>query len=281
MRLIKEIDDIRAAVDEARRGGERVVLVPTMGALHRAHVLLFERAREVGDLVVATIFVNPAQFGPDEDLDAYPRRLESDIEKAGAAGVDYLFCPTPETVYSDGFSTFIEVGGLGENLCGQSRPGHFRGVATVVLKLFNMVRPDAAIFGLKDFQQFAVIKRLVRDLNMEIELVGVEIMREPDGLAVSSRNGYLNARERESASVVPASLEAASHLFTKGERSSEKLISEVKKYIEKEGSAVVDYISVCDADSLKDIDIIESRALLAIAVKIGRTRLIDNVVLEG
>ena len=281
MRLIKDTREMRAFSLGEREAGRSVGFVPTMGALHRGHIKLFERAGEVADRVTASIFVNPAQFGPAEDLDAYPRGLSADIEKAEGSGVAALFVPSVEDIYPPGFSTFVEVREVSEKLCGLSRPGHFRGVATVVLKLLNIVMPDSAVFGLKDYQQFVLIKKMASELNLGVDIVGVETVREDDGLALSSRNAYLSASERRSALLLPGSLELARGLVASGERESREIIGAVKKHIENDELAVIDYINVCDTATLMDIDRIEDEALLALAVKIGSTRLIDSVVLPA
>ncbi len=282
LRLIEDIEEMRGASLEARKKGERVVLVPTMGGLHRGHVELIEKARALGDQVIVSIFVNPAQFGPGEDLSTYPSDLTGDMERAREAGADIIFHPKADALYPDGFQSFVEVGeagGVSSNLCGLSRPGHFRGVATIVTKLFNITGPDVAVFGLKDYQQYTVIKRLVRELDMGIEIVGVDTVRESDGLALSSRNAYLTPPQREAASVVPASIKAGVALFERGCKKSAEIIEEVKKNIEKEPQAVIDYVMVCDPETLEKIEEMEDGALLAVAVRIGKARLIDNALL--
>ncbi len=263
-----------------RTAGRRIALVPTMGALHEGHLKLIEVARGLADTLVVSIFVNPAQFGPNEDLDRYPRRLAEDMAKAEAAGADIIFHPPAEDVYPEGSSTWVDVEGASEGLCGGCRPGHFRGVATVVLKLFNIVKPDSAVFGLKDYQQFVIIKKMVKDLNLDVELTGVDTVREADGLALSSRNAYLSDRERKAALALPAALKAGEELFGRGERDAARIIGAAKKVIEKEELAVVDYIELCDSLTLEPLDSLGEAALLAAAVKVGRTRLIDNVILS-
>ena len=282
VRLVEDVEEMRGVSRKARKKGERIVLVPTMGALHRGHVELIKKGRALGDLLIVSIFVNPTQFGPDEDLSTYPEDLAGDMEKAGEAGADIVFHPSASALYPKGFQTFVEVGeidGVSSKLCGLSRPGHFRGVATVVTKLFNITAPDTAIFGLKDFQQLAVIKRLVNELNMGIDIHAVETVRDSDGLALSSRNAYLKPLERKAATVVPASLKAGVALYEKGVRKSAEIIEEVKKNIEKEAKAVIDYCVVCDPKTLKNVENIDKGALLAVAIRIGRTRLIDNALL--
>lgn len=290
MRVVSEIGEMRRCSLEVTRGGGMVVLVPTMGSLHRGHMALVERAREEagdGGLVVLSIFVNPAQFGEGEDYSSYPRPIEEDLKMAEEAGVDIVFTPRPEDVYPDGFATYVTVEGpLVDRLCGASRPGHFRGVATVVAKLFSMVGPGKAVFGLKDFQQLLVIRRLTRDLDLPVEIIGVETVREADGLAVSSRNAYLNKSQREAAARIPASLEAAERLLRGGERDPAKLREAVKKTVEAGGGAVVEYpvveyIEIRDPVTLEEVDRVEGSALLAVAVRIGNARLIDNRIIEG
>jgi pantoate--beta-alanine ligase len=282
IRLITDIEEMRSTTRQAFKNGERVVLVPTMGGLHRGHVELIKKGRSLGELLIVSIFVNPTQFGPGEDLSTYPSDLAGDMEKAREAGADIIFHPDARALYPDGFQSFVEVGegdGVSSNLCGASRSGHFRGVATIVTKLFNITTPDTALFGLKDYQQFTVIKRLAGELNMGIDIVGVETVREPDGLALSSRNAYLTDSEREAAVVVPLALRAGSALFERGAKKSAEIIEMVKKHIEKEPQAVIDYVLVCDPDTLKNVENIGDGALLAIAIKIGKARLIDSILL--
>ena len=280
MRIVGEIDEIRAVSREARRGGKTIALVPTMGALHQGHLELVRKGKASGDMLIVSIFVNPAQFGPGEDLFRYPRDFEGDKAKLQAEGVDVLFCPSVEAVYPVGFKTSVEVEGLSERLCGVSRPGHFQGVATVVAKLFNMVSPHKAVFGLKDFQQLLIIKKMVEDLDMDLEIVEVETVREPDGLAVSSRNAYLKKDERRAAVCIPRALQAASEAFSGGERGREGILREVKKIMEAEELIVVDYLSLCDPETLEELEEATGRALLAVAAKVGSTRLIDNRMLS-
>jgi pantoate--beta-alanine ligase len=281
-RLIEDIEEMRAVSLNERAGGNVVVLVPTMGGLHRGHEELIRQARELGDTVIVSIFVNPKQFGPGEDISAYPRDLDGDLLKSTGAGADIVFHPDSEALYPDGFQTYVEVGEdlpLSSNLCGKARPGHFKGVATIVTKLFNICLPNKAVFGLKDYQQFTILERLVADLDLGVEMFGVETVREADGLALSSRNAYLSPREREAAGVIPAALKAAEELVAAGCKKSSEIIEEVKKKIENEEQAVIDYIAVSDLKTLENIENIDSKALLALAVRIGCARLIDNVVL--
>ena len=277
IRVISKVREMQGASVAARARGQEVVLVPTMGFLHDGHRELLRRGRALGDLLVLSVFVNPAQFGPKEDLGAYPRDLEGDLKMAAEEGVDIAFVPTAGEMYPEGYQSYVDVEELSRHLCGASRPGHFRGVATVVLKLLNTVLPHKAVFGRKDFQQLRVIERMVEDLDMPVEIIGVETVREGDGLAMSSRNSYLSADERRAASVIPAALKEAREAAAGGERDCRVIVEEVKKIIEKERLAVIDYIKVSSGATLEEIDRIEGDALLFLAVKIGRARLIDNL----
>jgi pantoate--beta-alanine ligase len=280
MKVVEDIGEMKNVSRGAHNLGLTVVLVPTMGYLHRGHMELIEKAGTIGDFLVVSIFVNPTQFGPKDDFSSYPHDIERDLKMAEEAGVGVVFHPSAEKIYPKAYQSFVDVEELGKKLCGASRPGHFRGVATVVLKLFNIIRPHRAVFGLKDYQQFLVIKRMVEDLNMDVEIVPVETVREPDGLAMSSRNSYLEPPERVAARTIPHSLDAGRRAFSEGERSSVKVIEKVKKIIEKEPLAVIDYVKVCDPVTLRDLDRIGERALLALAVRIGQARLIDNCMLS-
>lgn len=280
MKIIKDVSEMQAFSNGERAKGKRIVLVPTMGYLHEGHKTLLNTGRQKGEVLVLSIFVNPAQFGPKEDFKSYPRNLEGDLKAAEDCGVDAVFMPSPEGMYPEGYQTYVNVEDLPEHLCGLSRPGHFRGVATVVLKLFNIVKPHIAVFGKKDFQQLLVLKRMVRDLNLDIEIIGAETVRESDGLAMSSRNSYLSPEERKAAKVIPFSMDEAKRDVSAGGYEASAIIEKVKKTIEKEPLAVIDYIRVCDKESLEDLDKIEDSALLAVAVKIGKARLIDNCVLS-
>jgi len=260
-----------------------IVLVPTMGALHAGHVALIEKARQLAGnsgSVVVSIFVNPTQFGPNEDLDAYPRTLERDTDKCQAAGADAIFHPAPDDVYPSGHSVAVSESALSKRLCGASRPGHFDGVCTVVLKLFNIVRPDIAVFGKKDYQQLAIIRRLVRDLNVPVEVVGVETVREADGLAKSSRNTYLTDRERTQAPVLRAILLDAAHSRSDGQTNTSALRQSAVSGIRQSAPlGTIDYLEIVDAESLEKISAIEKPAIMAVAVFFGTTRLIDNIEL--
>ena len=276
---VSTVADLQNQVREARRGGAMVGLVPTMGAFHEGHLSLMRRARKDGGLVVVSLFVNPTQFVAGEDLVSYPRDLREDRELAAAAGVDLFFTPDEAEVYPDGFATNVEVSGLTVGLCGRSRPGHFRGVTTVVAKLFNMARPDRAYFGKKDYQQWQVIRRLARDLDFGIEIIGCPIVREADGLAYSSRNSYLSASERDASPVLQQTLKRARDLFAAGEVSMGSLVEQVRYQIEQEELATVDYVEGVDAETLQPIDRVNRPAVIAAAVRFGSTRLIDNVEL--
>lgn len=276
---VSTVADLQNQVREARRGGAMVGLVPTMGAFHEGHLSLMRRARKDGGLVVVSLFVNPTQFVAGEDLVSYPRDLREDRELAAAAGVDLFFTPDEAEVYPDGFATNVEVSGLTVGLCGRSRPGHFRGVTTVVAKLFNMARPDRAYFGKKDYQQWQVIRRLARDLDFGIEIIGCPIVREADGLAYSSRNSYLSASERDASPVLQQTLKRARDSFAAGEVSMGSLVEQVRYQIEQEELATVDYVEGVDAETLQPIDRVNRPAVIAAAVRFGSTRLIDNVEL--
>ena len=258
----------------ARAGGERIVFVPTMGALHAGHVALLEEGRRRGDKLVLSIFVNPTQFGPNEDLARYPRDLPGDLAKAAGAGTDVAFVPEPSDIYPAGFQTTIEVRELARGLDGLFRPGHFAGVATVVAKLFNIVQPDAAIFGQKDFQQLAIVRRLVADLAMGIEIVGLPTVREPDGLAMSSRNAYLSPAERERALSLSRALFAARDRAAAGARDAQLLVEGARAALDVDR---LDYLELCDAATLTPLVQIDRPAVLLVAAFIGRTRLIDNI----
>ena len=258
--------------------GKEVGFVPTMGYLHEGHLSLIRRARSENDVVVVSIFVNPTQFGPNEDFDRYPRDLRRDEELCKREGVDFIFYPSVEEMYPEGFSTFVEVEKLTENLCGKSRPGHFRGVATVVTKLLNIVHPTRAYFGEKDFQQLQVIKRLVRDLNIPVEIVGCPIVREEDGLAMSSRNVYLNKEERKSALSLYQGLRLAKELFERGERNPSVIRKKVEEFILSHPKTKIDYVEIVSPEDLKPVKEVKEGDVIALAVFVGKTRLIDNYV---
>ena len=255
-------------------------LVPTMGALHEGHLALVRRARRENATVAVSIFVNPAQFGPQEDLAAYPRDMERDLRLLEAEGVDLVYAPAPEEVYPPGFDTWVEPGALAERLEGMVRPGHFRGVATVVTKLFNVVRPDRAYFGQKDGQQLAVIRQMVRDLDMGVEIIAVPTVRDADGLALSSRNAYLTPEERQTAPVIYRALSRAAELWGQEVNDAESLRSAVRAVLEGEPLLEgIDYVSVADAATLDELERVDGAAMVSVAVRLGKTRLIDNVVL--
>ncbi len=279
--VVAEIEPLRAAIAGARRKGQTIGLVPTMGALHDGHRSLIEAARGQNDFVVVSIFVNPTQFGPNEDLKRYPRPLERDLGLCGEAGVDLVFHPQPETIYPSDYRTFVEVTGLQDVLCGASRPGHFRGVATVVLKLFHLVQPDRAYFGQKDAQQVRIVQRMVQDLNVPVEVCVCPIVRETDGLALSSRNAYLEAGERRLATVLYRTLIEAKRSIEGGERIAAAIRQRMSERLGAVAGAVVDYAAVVDAETLCEATAIEPGRpiLLALAVKFGGTRLIDNLLI--
>lgn len=280
MLTVRTPRELRAALGPHRRAGRRVGFVPTMGYLHEGHLSLVREARARTDVVVASIFVNPIQFGPGEDLARYPRDEAGDAAKLAGAGCDVLYLPAPEAVYPVGFSTHVEVGGPSAGLCGDRRPGHFRGVATVVAKLLHLVAPDVAVFGQKDYQQLAVIRRMVRDLDFDVEIVGCPIVREPDGLAMSSRNAYLSAADRPRALALSRGLEAAAIAHGGGERSAKALEAIARAPLEAAGLRV-DYVEARDATSLEPVGRCEDPVVIAVAAFVGSTRLIDNRVLPG
>jgi pantoate--beta-alanine ligase len=280
MKLVHSIAEMRALSRAAHAGGARLGLVPTMGALHEGHLSLVRAAHEKSNLVAASIFVNPTQFGPSEDFAKYPRALESDCALLGREGVELVFAPSVEEMYPEGAVTWVVVEGLSDRLCGKSRPGHFRGVTTVVTKLFHIVEPDFAFFGQKDAAQVAILQRMVRDLNMPVTIEVCPIVREPDGLAISSRNTYLNPQERKSALVVHRSLTRVQKLFVAGERDSAKLISAAKQEFASEPGIRLDYVEVVDPETLEPEAAVTKRTLVAVAAFVGQTRLIDNIVLE-
>lgn len=278
MELTGSIEEVRKQVKAWRKEGLSVGLVPTMGYLHEGHKSLIDRAVKENDKVVVSDFVNPIQFGVNEDLSTYPRDIEADKKLCESAGADLIFHPAPEEMYAPDFSTFVETEGVSAGLCGKTRPTHFRGVCTVVSKLFHIVMPDKAYFGEKDAQQLAVIRRMVRDLNMDIEIVGCPIVREGDGLAKSSRNTYLSSEERKAALVLSKAVFAGKETMEQGERDAAEIVSHMKSIIEAEPLAKIDYVEMVDADSIKPISVAQGRVLTAMAVYIGTTRLIDNFI---
>jgi len=262
----------------ARSAFPTLGLVPTMGFLHEGHLSLVRRARADCGAVAVSIFVNPTQFGPNEDFTRYPRDFERDCNLAEEVGVNVIFSPSNEEMYPDNYQTYVTVEGVTENLCGLSRPGHFRGVATICAKLFNMVKPHVTIFGQKDFQQLTVIKRMVQDLNMDLDVVGMPTTREADGLAMSSRNTYLSNEERSSALSLSRSLMMAKASYDGGERDALKIIGSACAFIERHPHAVIDYVKICDTATMQDADRLDGPCVMALAVKVGKTRLIDNYV---
>ena len=282
MRIVGSPAEMAAVADEARRLGRTISFVPTMGALHAGHGSLLEEARRRGQLSVLSIFVNPTQFGPKEDLSRYPRTPELDEARARDAGVDVIYRPTVEAMYPAGFQTSITVAELEQPMEGEHRPGHFRGVATVVCKLFAAVKPHVALFGLKDYQQLQIIRRMVRDLDLGMEIVGMPIVREPDGLAMSSRNAYLSAADREHARSLSKALRAAASRYATGERKAHALLGAARESLAPlvgEGVVGLEYLELRDADSLAPLELVDRPAVLLVAARVGPTRLIDNVQL--
>jgi pantoate--beta-alanine ligase len=259
--------------------GKSIAFVPTMGFLHQGHLALMREGRKRGDVLVVSIFVNPTQFGEGEDFDSYPRDVERDFDLASKENVDVVFTPDRSGLYESEFQTYVNLEKLPKHLCGISRPIFFQGVATVVTKLFNIVKPNVAIFGQKDYQQLAVIRRMVRDLNFDIEIVGVPTVRESDGLAMSSRNNYLKSEERTAALSLFKSLDKAQKLCNEGVMDGDRIINEARKLIDSHENTQIDYISICDPDTLEDVKTIDSPVVMALAVKVGKTRLIDNMIL--
>ena len=279
MQTVRDLESLRAAVGAFRQAGQSVALVPTMGALHAGHMALVEEARRRADRVVASIFVNPTQFGPGEDLAAYPRKETADAAMLEAAGCALLWLPPVEAMYSPGFATTVSVSGVTEGLDGAARPGHFDGVATVVTKLFNQVRPDLALFGEKDWQQLAVIRRMVADLDMALKIVGVPTQREEDGLALSSRNAYLSPEERDAARALPRALGEAARTIAAGGDVPAALAKAVAT-LEKAGFGPIDYLTLHDGETLAPVSALDRPARLLAAARLGKTRLIDNLPVE-
>lgn len=278
MKIVKTVDEVRAQVKEWRKEGLSVGLVPTMGYLHEGHQSLIKKSVEQNDRTVVSVFVNPMQFGPTEDLESYPRDLEADARLVESTGGDLIFNPEPEEMYKDGFCSFVNMTGLPDALCGLTRPVHFKGVCTVVNKLFNIVKPDRAYFGEKDAQQLAIIMRVVKDLNMDIEIVGCPIIREADGLAKSSRNIYLTPEERKAAVILSKSVALGKKMVAEGEKDAKKIVTAMKELINSEPLATIDYVEMVDMDTMKAIDEVKGHVLCAMAVKFGKARLIDNFI---
>jgi pantoate--beta-alanine ligase len=279
MEIIKKIELMQELSDKWRRNGHIIACVPTMGFLHQGHIELLKVGRDKGDRLIMTIFVNPTQFGPHEDYEKYPRDTEGDLDKARSAGVDAVFMPTVEEMYPDVFQSTVTVNTITQYLCGKSRPGHFAGVTIVVAKLFNITKPHLAIFGEKDYQQLAVIKQMVSDLNMGIEIIGIPTVREQDGLAMSSRNKYLSPEERLSALSLKKGLDLAKAMVKDGEKDSATIKNAVKELILTHPFTTIDYVTICDPAKLTDMENVNGPSLLAVAVKVGKARLIDNTII--
>ena len=281
MEVIDSKSALREQIRKALRNGRSIGFVPTMGFLHDGHLSLIRRARQENDMVVVSVFVNPTQFGPNEDLDAYPRDTERDIEMIRAEKADIAFFPSVQDMYPEAYETYVQVEGpMTQTLCGRSRPTHFKGVTTVVAKLFNLVRPHRAYFGQKDAQQAAVIGKMVRDLDFDLELVICPIVRETDGLAMSSRNTYLSDGHRSQATVLSKALFKARSMIEAGERNAGVLIESIRTQISREEAAQIDYVAIADTRTLESLEVLEGNVLVAVAVKFGRTRLIDNIMIE-
>lgn len=279
MYLIRKVKKMQSEMDKLKRKGKTIGFVPTMGYLHSGHVKLIREARKSADIVVVSIFVNPIQFGPNEDYERYPRDEKRDLTICKHEGVDYVFIPSVKDMYPDGYETYVELERTPNHLCGLSRPGHFKGVATVLVKLFNIVRPDVVFFGLKDFQQTVVVKRLVEDMNFDIRVKLVETVRDEDGLALSSRNSYLSPDERKTALSIPRSLLLAKKLIEEGEKDVEKIKALARKFLEENG-VKVDYFEVVDRYTLEELKYVRIPCSIAVAGFVGGTRLIDNIILE-
>lgn len=280
MKIVEDIKEMQGLAESLRKQGKKIAFVPTMGYLHEGHLSLMRYGREIADVLVTSIYVNPAQFAPGEDFEEYPRDFERDVRLSEKVGVDIIFTTTDEQMYPERYQTYVEVKEVTKNLCGRSRPVFFRGVATVVTKLFNIVKPHVAIFGEKDYQQLITIQRMVSDLNYDIEIIGRPIVREPDGLAMSSRNAYLSVDERKSALSLSRSLKIAQEMVQAGETSSSKIIERVCHEITSEPYTKIDYVQICHPQTLVDVDDISGGGVLAIAVWVGKTRLIDNCMLK-
>lgn len=282
MKRIEKINEIRNILDLERKANHSIALVPTMGFLHEGHLSLIKEARQNNDIVVVSIFVNPTQFGPNEDLETYPRDINRDVNLCEQEGVDYIFNPSVEEMYGEDYATYvITESDITNKLCGASREGHFKGVMSVVTKLFNIIGPDKAYFGRKDYQQVAVIKKMVRDLNIPVEIIDCPIVRESDGLAMSSRNTYLTPKERKDALVLNRSLKEAKERILKGEKNKDVIREEILDKINEIPYSEIDYVEILDATTLENIETIDRDVVIALAVKIGKPRLIDNIVVEG
>lgn len=280
MRVIRNISQIRQFSENIRTQGKRIAFVPTMGFLHEGHLSLIDYGRKNAHVLIISVFVNPTQFGEGEDLQQYPRDLGRDCKLARKAGVDVVFVPEVSEMYPKDFQTYVTVESLSQLLCGAFRPGYFRGVTTVVAKLFNIIKPHIAIFGKKDFQQWVIIRKMVEDLKFDIEVIGLPTVREHDGLAMSSRNGYLTKKERASALSLYQSLNMAETMVASGEKDASQIVCKIKDFILSKPYTKIEYVKICSPDTLKDIETLEDKALLAMAVKVGRARLVDNALLE-
>jgi len=280
MKVIETVGRMQESADEFRSAGYTVALVPTMGYLHEGHLELMRVGRKHSDKLIISIFVNPTQFGPTDDFGEYPRDTEGDLKKAREVGADVVFMPSVEEMYPEVSQTKVHVEKVTQHLCGISRPGHFEGVTTVVCKLFNATKPHMAVFGQKDYQQLTVISRMVEDLNMDIEIIGVHTVREQDGLAMSSRNSYLNPEERKSALCLKKSLDMADRMFQDGEKTASVIREAVESLIKGHAFTEIDYVTLCDPATLEDIETLGENSLLALAVRVGNTRLIDNCLLS-
>jgi len=282
MKKINKIDDIRDVLNKKRLENFSIGFVPTMGFLHEGHLSLIKEARKNNDIVVVSIFVNPTQFGPDEDLDIYPKDINRDAQLCEEEGVDYIFNPSVNEMYGEGYSTYvITESNITNKLCGASRAGHFKGVMSVVTKLFNIIQPNRAYFGRKDYQQVAIVKKMVRELNMPVGIVDCPIVREKDGLAMSSRNTYLKPKEREDALILNRSLREAKESIRNGEKNKEVILEEILDKINEIHYSEIDYVEILDAKTLEEIETINRDVVIALAVKIGKPRLIDNIIVEG
>jgi len=280
MKTTYKIQEMKVQIKEWQKNGYNIGFIPTMGYLHEGHQSLIQKATNENDKTVVSIFVNPIQFAPTEDLTDYPRDLQADKALCESLGVDLIFCPSAEEMYTSDFCTFVDMDGMTKELCGKSRPTHFRGVCTVVNKLFNIVMPDHAYFGQKDAQQLAVIRKMVKDLNMDVEIISCPIIREADGLAKSSRNIYLSPEERKAARVLSKAVFEGERIVRSGERNSGNVIAAMKEIIQTESLAIIDYVEIVDSHAIKKIDPVKGSVLGAIAVFIGKTRLIDNFIYE-
>jgi pantoate--beta-alanine ligase len=278
MKVISTIKEMQTYSESLRLLGKKIAFVPTMGYFHEGHLALMREAKKMADCVVVSIYVNPTQFGPKEDLSKYPRDFDRDLKMAESVNADVIFFPPDIEMYPENFQTYVNVEKVTQNLCGISRPGHFRGVTTICLKLFNIVKPHFAIFGKKDFQQYTTIKQMVTDMNLDLQIVGQATVREKDGLAMSSRNVYLKENERQSALTLVGGIKLAQKLYDAGERKVAVIAGEVEKLIKSFDYTNIDYINICDTATLDDVDEIKTQAVIALAVKVGATRLIDNHV---